>query len=150
MVRNEELETALKRHEMIAPLLVPGLDESEKRRIRREILGREGISERTLRRYVASYRNKSYEGLLQKSRNDSGKVRAITQEVLNRAAELRQELPERSVRRIIRILEGEGTVKKGEISRSTLSRHLLNMGFGASELKNEKISGNAADRKSVV
>ena len=73
MVRNEELETALKRHEMIAPLLVPGLDESEKRRIRREILDREGISERTLRRYVASYRNKSYEGLLQKSRNDSGK-----------------------------------------------------------------------------
>lgn len=146
MVRNEELETALKRHEMIAPLLVPELDEAEKRRIRREILEREGISERTLRRYVAAYKDRSYEGLLQKSRDDSGKVRAITQEVLDRAAELRQELPERSVRRIIRILEGEGTVKKGEISRSTLSRHLLNMGFGASELKNEKISGNAARR----
>ena len=30
MVRNKELETALKRHEIIAPLLVPGLDDAEK------------------------------------------------------------------------------------------------------------------------
>jgi transposase InsO family protein len=146
MIRNEELETALKRHEMIAPLLVPGLDESEKRRIRREILEREGISERTLRRYVAAYRENNYEGLLKKKRQDTGQTKAISQEVLDRAAELRQELPERSVRRIIRILEGEGTVKKGDISRSTLSRHLLNMGFGATELKNTKITGNAVRR----
>ena len=34
MVRNEELESALKKHEIIAPLLVPGLDDAEKRRIR--------------------------------------------------------------------------------------------------------------------
>ena len=60
--------------------------------------------------------------------------------------DLRQELPERSVRRIIRILEGEGIVKKGDISRSTLSRHLLNMGFGSTELKNTKITGNAVRR----
>lgn len=146
MVRNEELETALKRHEIIAPLLVPGLDDAEKRRIRREILDRENISERTLRRYIAAYRDKSYEGLLQKTREDIGQTRAITQSILDKAAELRQELPERSVRRIIRILEGEGTVKKGEVSRSTLSRHLLKMGFGATELKNEKITGNAARR----
>lgn len=146
MIRNEELETALKRHEMISPLLLPGLDESEKRRIRREILEREGISERTLRRYVAAYRENNYVGLLKKTRQDTGKTKAISQEVLDRAAELRQELPERSVRRIIRILEGEGTVKKGDISRSTLSRHLLNMGFGATELKNTKITGNAVRR----
>jgi putative transposase len=146
MTKNEEMEAALKRHEMIAPLLVPGLDDAEKRRIRREILDREGISERTLRRYIAAYREKSYEGLLQKTRDDTGRIRAIPQDVLDRAAELRQELPERSVRRIIRILEGEGTVKKGEISRSTLSRHLLNMGFGSVDLKNTKITGNAARR----
>lgn len=146
MNRNEELEKALKRHELIAPLLVPGLDEAEKRRIRREILDREQISERTLRRYIASYRDKSYEGLLPKTRYDAGGIRAIPQDVLDRAAELRQELPERSVRRIIRILEGEGAAPKGEISRSTLSRHLLNMGFGAAELKNVKITGNAARR----
>ena len=29
MTKNEEMEAALKRHEMIAPLLVPGLDDAE-------------------------------------------------------------------------------------------------------------------------
>lgn len=146
MVKNEEMEAALRRHEIIAPLLVSGLDDAEKRRIRREILDRESLSERTLRRYIAAYREKSYEGLLPKTREDIGQVRAISQEILDRAAELRQELPERSVRRIICILEGEGIVKKGDVSRSTLSRHLLNRGFGASELKNAAITGNAARR----
>jgi len=139
-------ETALKRHEIIAPLLVPGLEEAEKRRIRREILEREGISERTLRRYLAAYREDGYEGLKPKTRSDNGKLKAISREILDRAAELKQELPERSVRRIIRILEGEGTIKKGEISRSTLSRHLLKMGLGAADLKNAKTGGTAARR----
>ena len=54
MASNEIIETALKRHEMIAPLLIPELDAAEKRRIRHEILEREDISERTLRRYLAA------------------------------------------------------------------------------------------------
>jgi len=53
-----------------------------------------------------------YEGLKPRTRSDNGKLKAISREVLERAAELKQELPERSVRRIIRILEGEGTIKK--------------------------------------
>jgi len=54
MSKDPANDTALKRHEIIATLLVPGLEEAEKRRIRREILEREGISERTLRRYLAA------------------------------------------------------------------------------------------------
>lgn len=146
MVNSTTIEKALKRYEMIAPLLMPNLEEAEKRRIRREILERENISERTLRRYLQAYREKSYEGLLPKVRNDVGQPKSIPQEILDRAAELKQELPERSVRRIIRILEGEGIVDKGSIARSTLSRHLLKMGFGSTELKAPKIDGNAARR----
>jgi len=44
MTNIEALEKALKKHEIIAPLLQPGLDKAEKRRLRREILEREGIS----------------------------------------------------------------------------------------------------------
>lgn len=146
MSKEPVIETALKRHEIIAPLLVPGLDEAEKRRIRREVLEREGISGRTLRRYLAAYRESRYEGLKPKTRSDTGKLKAIPRVILDRAAGLKQELPERSVRRIIRILEGEGIVKKGEISRSTLSRHLLKMGFGPADLKRTKLTGTAARR----
>jgi transposase InsO family protein len=146
MTKNTALEMALRKHEMISPLLQPGLDEAEKRRIRREILNREEISERTLRRYLAAYREKSYEGLLPKSRTDVGQQRAISPEILDRAIEIKQELPERSVRRIIKILEGEEIVKKGSISRSTLSRHLLRMGFGAKDFRNIHVEGTAARR----
>ena len=146
MINNEVLEKALKKHEIISPLLQPDLDEAEKRRIRQEILEREGISERTLRRYLAAYRENGYEGLLPKIRKDTGQQRAISQEILDRAIEIKQELPERSVRRIIKILEGEGIVKKGSVSRSTLSRHLLKMGFGAKDFRNVRIEGTTARR----
>jgi len=79
-------ETALRRHEVIAPLLVPGLDGAEKRRIRREILEREGISERTLRRYLAAYREDGYEGLKPRIRSDNGRLKAISREILERTA----------------------------------------------------------------
>lgn len=146
MVNKTDMETALRRHEIIAPLLMPEMDEAEKRRIRHDILERENISERTLRRYLAAYRENSYEGLKPRTRNDIGRLKSIQQEVLDYAAELKQELPERSVRRIIRILEGEGVVKTGEIPRSTLSRHLLRMGFGSADLKSVKIKGGATRR----
>ncbi len=146
MVNNQALETALKKHELISPLLQPELEEAEKRRIRREVLERGDISERTLRRYLAAYRKDSYEGLLPKTRDDAGRQRAIPPEILDRAIEIRQELPERSVRRVIKILEGEGIVKKGSVSRSTLSRHLLKMGFGAKDFRHVRVEGTAARR----
>lgn len=146
MVNDKEMETALKRYEMIAPLMVPDLGEAEKRRIRREILERENISERTLRRYVALYQKNRCEGLKPDTRSDAGKAKAISEKILERAAELKLELPERSVRRIIRILEGEGVVKQGEVSRSTLARHFLKLGLGSKELKAEKITGQGIRR----
>jgi putative transposase len=146
MANDKEMETALKRYEIIAPLLTPDLNEAEKRRIRREILERENLSERTLRRYLATYQEKRYEGLKPNTRSDAGKTKAISEETLEHAAELKRELPERSIRRIIRILEGEGAVKKGEISRSTLARHLLGLGLGTKELKKERITAGGVRR----
>jgi putative transposase len=146
MQNNEAMEKALRKHEIISPMLQPGLNDAEKRRIRQEILQREGISERTLRRYLAAYRENGYEGLLPRRRSDAGQKRAIPQEVIERAIEIKQELPERSVRRIIKILEGEGVVKEGSITRSTLSRYLLKMGLGAKDFKKVRLEGTAARR----
>lgn len=142
----EKVDIAVKRHEMIAPLLMPDLDEAEKRRTRSEMLERENISERTLRRYIASYRVCGFQGLMPKGRCDAGRVKSIPEEVLERAAEIKKELPERSVRRIIRILEGEGAAAKGELSRSTLSRHLKSMGLSTKDLKASYEMGTASRR----
>jgi len=61
--RDNKVETSTKRFEMIAPLLTGDLCAAEARRVRQEIIEKHGISERTLRRYVESYRKNGLKGL---------------------------------------------------------------------------------------
>ena len=100
-------ETALKRYVAVAPLFEPGLEAAEARRRRAEILNRETcpVSERTLRRYTAAYREQGFDGLCPKKRTDTGRPRAMPAKVLEEAAALKRELPQRSVKRIIEILD---------------------------------------------
>lgn len=123
-------EVALKRYALIAPLLEDGLEEAEARQRRAEILAREtAVSERTLRRYLTTYKERGFDGLCPKKRIDYGNPRAISPELLAEAATLKRELPERSVQSIINILEGEGRIKKGGLRPSTLARHFMRLGL---------------------
>lgn len=131
------MESGLKKYEIIAPLLCEGLEAAEKRRIRNEIMIRYSISERTLRRYLEDFRNSGYDGLLKQSKSSKGVSRTIPADVMEKAIELRRELPNRSIRRILTILEGEGLIEKGAIPKSTLSRQMRLRGFGASQVKSE-------------
>lgn len=131
------IEKALKRFEIIAPLLNENLDASERRLIRREIMDKYQISERSLRRYVQYYKKEGYKSLTNAPRQDKGQARTIDPIVIEKAVELRRELPSRSVRRIIEILEGENIVKPGTVSRTSLNRHLIQNGVGAEQLRQE-------------
>ena len=134
-MRKEELdrerEEGLRRYRIIAPLLEEGLAESEKRPVRRLVCDREGISERTLRRYVAAFKQGGFDDLIPKERKDKGVSKAIPAEALNIAAELRQEVPGRSAERIRELLASEGY----QVARSTLERHLRQQGLSGRELK---------------
>jgi transposase InsO family protein len=119
---------------MIAPLLEEGLAECEKGNIRRLVCSQEGLSERTLRRYVAAWRKGGFDALLPGERKDKGSSRAIGVEALKLAASLRQELPGRSAERIRELLESEGY----SVARSTLERHLRKLGFSGREIQAER------------
>jgi len=125
----------IRRFEIIAPLLNEGLDAYERRRLRAKILESSGISERTLRRYVQIYKEKGYKSLADIPRSDKGSLRAVPEIAISEAVALRQELPSRSVGRIIEILEGEKIIKPGEVSRTSLNRHLIARGYGAAQLR---------------
>ena len=127
--KKDPREAALKRYTLIAPLLEPGLEEAEARQRRKEIRENRPVSARTLRRYAARYREQGFDGLCPKRRMDAGKPRAVSPEVMEEAAALKRELPQRSVRRVIEILEGEGRVKRGAIRASTLARHFQRLGL---------------------
>ena len=125
----------LRRYEMIAPLLNENLDAFERRRLRAQILESSGISERTLRRHIQYYKEYGYRGLANNPRSDKGSLRAVPETAIYAAVKLRQELPSRSVRRIIEILEGEKIIKPGEVCRTSLNRHLIQRGYGAAQLR---------------
>lgn len=127
-------DVALRRFEMIAPLLEPDLEPAEKALRREAILASqeakgEPISARTLRRHLQNYREQGFDGLYPRTRSDQGKPRVLQEELLQAAAVLKKELPQRSVRQIIEILEGEGKVNVGVLRPSTVSRHFKKMGL---------------------
>ena len=127
----------IKRFETIAPLLNDSIDNFERRRLRAQILESSGLSERTLRRYIQHYKKNGYKSLADIPRSDKGNLRAVPEVAVEEAVKLRQELPSRSVRRIIEILEGEKLIKPGDVSRSSLNRHLNQRGYGATQLRAE-------------
>jgi putative transposase len=137
-MRKEELdqkrEEGLQRYRIIAPLLEEGLARCEKLRIRRLVRNREGLSARTIRRYVAAYKQHGFDGLLPRARRDKGSCKAIPPVALKLAAELRQELPRRSAERIQQILASEGY----SVARSTLERHLRQQGLSGREINAEQ------------
>ncbi len=134
-MKKEELdpvrEEALRRYRIIVPLLEEGLAECEKRQIRRLVCSQEGLSRRTLRRYVAAFKQGGFDALLPQGRKDKGSCKSIPPQALELAADLRRELPARSAERIQQLLASEGYV----VARSTLERHLRQRGLSGREIQ---------------
>mgnify|MGYP000938537013 CR=1 FL=1 len=108
----------------LTSLLEPDLEETERRRRRKQITEKTTYSERTIRFYVEAYRQKGFDGLCPKTRIDAGKAREIKKNILDEAEQLKKELPKRSIRQVIAILEGEGKVKPRILRPSTVARQL--------------------------
>ena len=121
---------------MILPLLDENLDPASAHELKISIAEKNDISERTVRRYVSTYREKGFDGLKPAERTYYSKDNKPENydELLEDAIQLRREVPRRSVEQIILILESEGKVAPRVLKRSTMQRHLFNAGFGASHM----------------
>lgn len=80
-------------------------------------------SAETIRSWVRRYRRRGLKGLVDKPRPRRGS-QALSPEVVELACRLKREVPERSLDRLITILEGLGHVEAGTVRRSTLHRAL--------------------------
>ena len=134
-MKNVESESrAAERFQIIAPLLDKSLDKNAEVALRKAIAKQYGIDERTLRRWVNSYKDDGFSGLMPAQRTETaGKV--ITDEILNAAIQLRRELPKRSVKNIIKGLEAQGLVPEGAIKRSTLQDALATAGYSSAQMR---------------
>ena len=143
--RKKAEEIATERLQLLLPLLAEGLDPAKAKQIRVQICTRAGISERTLRRYLARYQAQGFDGLKPKGKTCTREL-AIPQELLEQAILLRREVPARSVAQIIKILEWEGRAQPGQIKRSTLQEKLAQSGYSTRHMKTYAASGTAARR----
>ena len=139
-------EIASQRVQLLSPLLAEGLDPARERQIKAGICKQTGISERTLRRYLAQYKLAGFSGLKPKSKCQQRSEDAIPANILEQAILLRREVPGRSVSQIIRILEWEGLVEPGQIKRSTLQEKLSERGYSSRHMRMYADSGVAARR----
>lgn len=135
MVEEKE-KVAMFRYGVIAALVCRRFSNRlQEKEVRKELLEREWkfpdgteqkVPERTLRHWLLRYRRYGLDGLydgLKKERMSKGRYRAIPENLLKRAEELRRELPARSAKAILEILKAEG-VETEVIAERTLQRHL--------------------------
>ncbi len=143
--RQKAEEIASWRMQLLSPLLADGLDVAKLREIKQNICRQTGLSERTLRRYLARYRISGFGGLKPKGKGRQTEE-AIPTDILNQAILLRREVPGRSVAQIIQIMEWEELVQKGQIKRSTLQEKLTEKGYSTRQMRMYSNTGIAARR----
>ncbi len=89
----------------------------------------------TIRYWIRQYRTGGFEALKDKPRKDAGKPRILAQEIIAEACRLKEEVSERSIDRIIKIMESTGKAREGLLTRSTLHRALQARGLSGRKLK---------------
>ncbi len=144
---NSADDVAAKRMRMIMPLLEENLDPHQIIERKKQIVSQHNISYRTVSRYLKAYEAKGFDGL-RPSRNYK-RESELPEEfpfILEHAIDLRRECPTRSVRDIIRILELEGQIIPGTLSRSTLQRHMQKSGFSKRQMQVYTKKGTASRR----
>lgn len=139
-------EIAAQRVQLLSPLLADGLDPAKASQIKATICEQTGMSERTLRRYLAQYRKGGFSGLKPKGKGRKQTKDAVPQHLLEQAILLRREVPTRSVSQIIQILEWEEKAKPGQLKRSTLQEKLTEHGFSSRHMRMYADKGVAARR----
>ena len=138
-------EAAEGRMKMIAPLLAPNLGQADMTKLKEELSETYEVSIRTLDRYLRSYAEGGFEGLMPSGKAVESKYK-ISDELLEEAIRLRRELPSRSIPTIIQILEMEGKAPPGFLKRTTLQDAFARKGYSASMMKMYQNNGYASQR----
>lgn len=139
-------DIAVQRFELLSPLLATGLDPAKASQLKAAISEQTGLSERTVRRYLAQYREAGFDGLRPKPKGRKPTSDAIPTELLEEAILLRREVPGRSVSQIIQILVWEGKAQPGQLKRSTLQEKLTERGYSSRQMRMYAGNGVAARR----
>jgi transposase InsO family protein len=145
-----ELDKALMRYEVISAYLAMDPPRGQRRPLLKKLASRiwtgsDGeplrVSAETIRVWVRRYRKKGLDGLRDKPRPQRG-CQALTAEQAELAVRLKREVPERSLDRLITIMEDMKLVEPDVVKRSTLHRVLQSAGVS-------RLRGRVPDRQDL-
>jgi transposase InsO family protein len=137
--RDLRLTKALRRYEVISGYIAAQPERGQKKKLLEQLAARQWTDERgepmevsaeTIRSWVRRYRRGGLDGLKDKLRARRG-VQRLTAEQAELVCDLKREVPERSLDRIIFIAEGMKLIEPGVLRRSTLHRVLQTQGLSA-------------------
>ncbi|MFH0810263.1 MAG: helix-turn-helix domain-containing protein [Pseudomonadota bacterium] len=133
MTEEEKTRIALWRMGVLGPLVSARLERGDRGKLFAEAAGRTyedqdgervNLSASTVETWYYRWRQGGFEALKPKSRSDLGYSRAIPPEIAKTIMDLKRENPRRSIRRIIRMMEREGLIRVGQVSKSSVHRLL--------------------------
>lgn len=133
MTEEQRTEIALWRIGVLGPLVSAELGHGDLSRFCAEAASRQyrkpdgrftRLKARTIESWHYAYRSGGLDALKPQGRSDAGRSRAISPELAERILALKRDKPRRSIRRLTRILERDGAVRRGELKRSTMHRLL--------------------------
>ena len=145
-----ELHKALMRYEVISAYLAMDPPRGQKKPLLKQLASRvwtgsDGeplrVSAETIRVWVRRYRKKGLDGLRDKPRPARG-CQALTAEQAELAVKLKREVPERSLDRLIAIMEDMKLIEPDVVKRSTLHRVLQSAGVS-------RLRGRVPDRQDL-
>jgi len=93
------------------------------------------LAVKTMQAWYYRYRQYGFDGLLPKERSDKGVCRAISVDLQDLIVDMKREDPGRSIPMIIGELEGNGLVRKGVLSESTVGRLLAKKGLSGPKME---------------
>ena len=95
------------------------------------------VAAKTIQSWLYAYKKRGFDGLVPAQRKDKGATRSIPHEIQTLILDMKREDPGRSTPLILRELASSGTVRKGELSASAVSRLLARNGLSGPRMKLE-------------
>lgn len=135
--KDKQQAIALARYQVISAYLAMEPPRGQRRILLEQLakktwIGADGeplqVAAETIRSWVRRYRQRGLEGLRDKPRARRG-TSAMSDELVEVACRLKREVPERSLDRIITIMEAMNMAEIGQVRRSTLHRRLRDQGL---------------------
>ena len=139
-LNEKQVNNSIDKYGLLEPLINTSLETEEKKYHISYVCGLLKKSQRTIQRYCQKFKEAGFKALARKTRNDKGKYRVFSKEILQRCIKLLDENPNRSIVKLKQLLKTDKTIRErvDKISNTAFYHHLRAAGYDKKRRVKEK------------